>query len=387
MERLGKRFLVANLMLMLTTSFLQAATNKLTKAYHHLNTDAATTNLEIGSLVFYFDQEPQVKQLTGNKNQAIFFFPHVEISGSEVQTMLDAINASKANNYSVKLDRTKSPESGLKLIITYNPEFIGLSYDQFRSINMQKGIVFHMHNKDLLSKIKDNSHKPVLSLASLPALAPISVAKRRVVIDCGHGGTDTGAIGCAAVQEKAVILPIGLEVARILKDKGVDVVMTRTADSTIGLDQRTALANTSGADAFVSIHANSAPNALAQGIEIFCVHADDFKKKFATLSPDEKKIADSFFLNRCTYAQLLADALHENILSTLHKKKYSIVDRQVKNAASQVLLGAHMPAVLIEVGFVTHERESRLLASSEYQHAVAQGISNGILAFFQTHNA
>jgi N-acetylmuramoyl-L-alanine amidase len=381
MERLGKRILVIAVAVLLSTNSAQSTShNKLTKVYHHTNGDAASRNLELGSLVFYFEQEPTIKNLSNQgKSNFVFFFPAVDASGTEVDAMIDAVNKSKPHNYSVKIERTKAPEQGLKLIFAYNPEAVGLSYDHFRSINLQKGVVFHVHNKELLGKIKSSSHKPVLSIAK--------AHNPTVVIDCGHGGSDAGAIGCAHVQEKEILLPIGLEVARLLQAQGVEAVLTRETDCTVNLDQRTTLANTCGADAFVSIHANSASSSEACGIETFCVDPTDFHGKFASLTPQEKKVADNFFLNRCAQGQLLADSLHANLIAQISEKKYPVCDRKVKHASSQVLLGAHMPAVLVEIGFVTNEPESRLLKSQKYQLVVAQGISNGILAFLHANNA
>lgn len=380
MERLGKRILlIAFALLQSTNPALSAPQNKLTKVYHHLNGDSASRSLELGSLVFYFDQEPMIKSLNEQgKNTVVFFMPLVEAQGAEIDAMIDAVNKSKPHNYTVKIERTKKPEQGLKLVFAYNPELVGLSYDHFRSISMQKGVIFHVYNKELLGKIKSSSHKPVLTVAQ--------AHNPTVVIDCGHGGSDAGAIGCAQVQEKEVLLPIGLEVAQLLKSQGVDAILTRTTDCTVNLDERTTLANSVDADAFVSIHANSSASREACGIETFCVNPREFKANFVSLTPQEKKAADSFFLNRCMQAQQLADSLHANLLAQIKQKKYAVVDRKVKHASSQVLLGAHMPAVLVEIGFVTNEVESRLLKSPAYQQVVAQGISNGILAFLRIQN-
>lgn len=383
MERLGKRILVITVGLMLSAACIQSADqNKLTKVLHHTNDDAQSSNIELGTLFFYFEKEPLYRVVPNqNKDTFVFEFSNIAPDSPESAAMIKKVNSSKAPHYTVKIEREKAPVNGLRVVLKFNPDVIGVAVDHTPSIRMEKGVVFHFHNKELLNKIKLSAQKPVLSIASLRHSQPT------VVIDCGHGGSDAGAIGCALIKEKEILLPIGLEVARLLESEGVGAILTRATDRTVGLDERTTLANTRHADAFVSIHANSAPNSHVRGIETFCVDPQDFQAKFASLTPQEKKVADSFFLNRCAQAQLLADALHEKLIAQLSEKKYPVVDRKVKHASSQVLVGAHMPAVLIEIGFVTHESESRLLKSPKYQQVVAQGISNGILAFLEAKKA
>lgn len=380
MERLGKRILLVAISIALSASTLVLhATNKLVKAEHHTNNDVQPLNIELGTLVFYFERDPVYKMIENqSKGKLVFEFSDIA-SDADSAAMIAAINASKAPHYTIKIERMKKPTNGLRVVLSFNPDKIGVVVKNFPTIRMEKGVVFHVQNKELLSQLKSTAHKPVLSIASLE--------KPKVVIDCGHGGSDAGAIGCRRVKEKEITLPIGLEVARLLNAEGISTVLTRSTDRTVGLAARTTLANTRHADAFISIHANSAPSAHVRGIETFCVGSDDFISKFATLSQSEKKVADSFFLHRCAQAQQLADMLHGNLIAQMSQKKYPYVDRKVKHGTSQVLLGAHMPAVLCEIGFVTNESESRLLTQQKYQLAVAQGISNGILAFLQAKNA
>lgn len=381
MERLGKRILVIAIGILLSISTLRPADqNKLTKVFHHTNDDAKSTNIELGTLFFYFDREPVYRVVPNQaKDKLVFEFSDIAPDSAETAAMIKKVNSSKAPHYSITIERAKAPVNGLRVVMKFNPDLIGVTIDHSPSIRMEKGVIFHLHNKELLKTIKASAQKPVLSIAA--------ASKPTVVIDCGHGGSDAGAIGCALIKEKEVLLPIGLEVARLLEQEGVGAILTRSTDCTVGLDERTTLANTHHADAFISIHANSAPNAHVRGIETFCVDPKNFQGKYASLTPEEKKIADGFFLNRCAQAQLLADALHGKLLAEISQKKYPVVDRKVKHASSQVLVGAHMPAVLVEIGFVTHESESRLLKSPKYQQVVAQGISNGILAFLHANNA
>jgi N-acetylmuramoyl-L-alanine amidase len=172
-----------------------------------------------------------------------------------------------------------------------------------------------------------------------------------VVIDPGHGGKDPGAIGIGGLQEKDVILPISLEVARYLEQKGVDVLLTRNSDFFVTLQGRTDMSNRAGADLFVSIHANS----MGMG------------------RPDVSGLEVYYFGSRG-----LSDAIHRNIIRSV-----DVRDRGVRRARFYVLRTSKMPSTLVEVGFVTGAEDSANLRNPTYLSRMAEAIARGILEYIQ----
>ena len=172
-----------------------------------------------------------------------------------------------------------------------------------------------------------------------------------VVLDAGHGGTDVGA-PYFDYYEKDLVLPITLEVGRLLEAAGVRVSYTRSDDSTVSLAARAEQANTQGAAIFVSIHANAFPqNPAIEGVE-------------------------TYHLPGGVGAKVLAENIHAAVLAATGAN-----DRQVRTANYYVLRHTDMPAVLVETGYMTNEAECENLALWEYQQLLAQGIAQGILTY------
>lgn len=172
-----------------------------------------------------------------------------------------------------------------------------------------------------------------------------------VIIDPGHGGKDPGAVGLKGLKEKNVILPISLDVSRLLQEKGIQVELTRSADYFVSLQRRADLANQAGADIFVSIHANAVggDRSHINGMEVFYYEHRD-----------------------------LSEAIHRSIVSSIN-----VGDRGVKRGQFYVLRKSGMPASLVEVGFVTGTEDNRKLSNPAYLHKMAQAIARGILDYIQ----
>ncbi|MDJ0600813.1 MAG: N-acetylmuramoyl-L-alanine amidase [Crocosphaera sp.] len=174
-----------------------------------------------------------------------------------------------------------------------------------------------------------------------------------VVIDPGHGGRDPGAIGLRGLQEKRVVLDISAEVARILKQRGFNVVMTRSGDSFVSLRGRVQRAENSNANVFVSIHANAVGGnkSNVNGMETF------------------------YFSS----GYRLALSIHRNIVRGVSISR----NRGVKKARFYVLRKTSMPAALVEVGFVTGSVDNRNLSSASYRKKMAEAIANGITEYLR----
>ena len=213
------------------------------------------------------------------------------------------------------------------------------------------------------------------------------------VVDPGHGGEQVGARGPGGLREKQLTLQIARRVARRLERLGARVILTRTADETVRLEERAALANVQKADLFLSIHLNAMPGrarAWTKGVETYFLSADatDASAKAVAARENADRLAGqerdpddpvAAILESLGNAEALEEssrlayAIQERLVSRLRAE-----DRGVKQAPFYVLAGARMAAVLVEVGFLSHRREGRRLAQASYQEEVAVGIAEGV---------
>jgi N-acetylmuramoyl-L-alanine amidase len=236
---------------------------------------------------------------------------------------------------------------------------------------------------------------------SVAALA-LALAAREpaftVVLDPGHGGDQEGALAPDGAREKDVSLAISRRIAARLKRLGAKVVLTRTGDISVPLANRAAIATAIRADLFVSVHLNSMPTAAqrrtSRGVETYFLSADatDGHAKAVAArenadrlagepeaDPDDPVAGILDSLQDAASLQgssKLAYAVHEKLVARLQAE-----DRGVKQAPFYVLAGARMPAVLLEVGFISHGDESRKLRSRAYQDRIADAVADGIRAF------
>jgi len=228
-----------------------------------------------------------------------------------------------------------------------------------------------------------------------------SPRKYLVVIDAGHGGKDPGAVGLSGTREKDVTLALARRTKRLIESRGdIKVILTRSDDRYLGLVDRTAMANTLKADIFISIHCNASPDSRARGIETYYLdNTTDraalklaAKENFVT----EQELSDSRDTTNLILADLITSSKVEDSVPLARYVQESVVgsvarrwdcpDKGVKKAPFWVLTGATMPCVLVEVSFISNRTEERRLRSSEYQHAVAQGISAGVVKYFESYD-
>ena len=224
-----------------------------------------------------------------------------------------------------------------------------------------------------------------------------STKGKLIVIDPGHGGSDSGAVG-NGLKEKNVVLATSKKLGALLTKRGYKVLYTRSTDVFINLRSRTAFAAKKNADMFISIHANAAPNASSalkmSGVETFFLSParSERSKNAAALEnrgdlEDMNTFSKQTFLNflnreKIISSNKLAIDIQSYMLSSV-KKSFSSRDGGVREAPFWVLVGATMPAVLVEIGYITHPQEGKNLGKSAYQDRIAQGIANGVDAYFQ----
>jgi len=316
-----------------------------------------------------FDEEKIAK---GEPLQLTFFVPLGSIKTKQGRNSIHALNNTPcAVDYCVKVKNVTVPTKGIQYSITLDPSKRGLEYQSFQSITGEKGVMFKFHNQEALEKMNEKT-------ASKRIRRVAFADKAKIILDYGHGGRDPG-FQEGKIKEKEVNRAIGQKVAKLLKKKGYDVCLIREADESLALDQRTARARKCGqAAALISIHTNSASRSAVTGIETFC-HT---KKLFTTRLCKAKKnlmqqvqTVDAQLLSR---SNNLAQSVHNHVLKEAKTKNSKVVDRKIKHKVAQLLLGTELPAILVELGFLTNQKEATLLQSNSYQQALAKGICNGI---------
>jgi N-acetylmuramoyl-L-alanine amidase len=226
----------------------------------------------------------------------------------------------------------------------------------------------------------------------------ISNQKYTIVVDAGHGGKDNGA-SCGKDVEKDIVFSIAKKLRSRLLNKGYKVYMTRNSDYFIKLSKRTEFANKKKADIFVSVHANAAPNKkkakVFRGIEVYYLSpAQTQRAKEAAEKENSVMLEDTDYYTKNAYLSLLnrekiveshklgLDVDKKLILNT--KKYYKDIENGgVKSANFWVLVGAQMPSILVETGYITHPVEGKKLLDNNYQSALAKGIAQGIDRYLQ----
>ena len=214
----------------------------------------------------------------------------------------------------------------------------------------------------------------------------------RIVIDPGHGGHDTGTIGPTGLKEKDVVLDVALKLKKLIEEKaGAEVVMTRTDDTFIPLEERPAIANEKAADLFISIHANASRSRSARGIETYYLNLTSNPEALEVAARENattqesvhelqnmiKKIA---MTEKVEESQDFAAQVQREIYSRLRAGRNQR-DRGVKKAPFVVLIGANMPSILTEISFLTNPYDERLLKKSDYRDRIADALYRGIARY------
>ena len=238
--------------------------------------------------------------------------------------------------------------------------------------------------------------------SELPAKYKVISPKRldrnkTIVIDAGHGGKDPGAVGYKRYREKIVVYQIAQKLKDILKSRGFNVYTTRSSDKFVKLSKRTKYANKKDADIFISIHANAVGKKNAKkvhGIECyFLSNSRSQRAKNVAAKENSADMSDMSFYGKQSFlntinshnivaSNKLAIDLQRGMLSSLKKSYKNVKDGGVREGPFWVLVGAQMPSVLVEVGFITHPTEAKRLVNSKYQKKLALGLANGVERYF-----
>jgi len=214
----------------------------------------------------------------------------------------------------------------------------------------------------------------------------------RIVIDAGHGGHDPGVLG-KGLNEAALVLDVALRVEKLLlKEPGLEVVLTRRTDVYIPLEERTELANRESADMFLSIHANASRNEAAKGIETYFLSFASSPEAEAVAARENSASAREMHQlpdiikaialnNKLDESRDLANMVQESLVTSLRKNNKEIRSRGVKKAPFVVLIGAAMPSVLAEISFVSNKQELSLLKTNAYKQKIAESLFNAVMRY------
>jgi N-acetylmuramoyl-L-alanine amidase len=241
----------------------------------------------------------------------------------------------------------------------------------------------------------------IAALPPLVSVTPRDRSKKIIVIDPGHGGKDSGAVG-NGFYEKNIVLSISDQLSEKLKAMGYTVYMTRSNDVFIELKDRTKFANDKEADLFISVHANAIPKTAdpqkVQGIETYFLSParSERSMRVAAMENSEDmeemgqygKLSFLSFLNKekIIASNKLAIDLQKGMVGSLRKQFPHVIDKGVHEAPFWVLVGAQMPAVLLEVGYISHPDEAVRIADAKYQEWMVEGLVEGIGRYFANNS-
>ena len=215
----------------------------------------------------------------------------------------------------------------------------------------------------------------------------------RVVLDPGHGGHDQGTKSKSGMLEKDLVLDISKRLGDLLKERmGTEVILTRTGDTYLSLEERTRLANEQKADLFLSIHANSSPAKNVAGVETFYLNFSTGREDLDLATRENaassrsigelKEVVSKIALRaKVDESREFALRIQNSLHSTAVKQNKEAKDRGVKRAPFVVLIGADMPSVLAEIGFLTNARDEALLKGDEHRDRIAEALYQGIAAY------
>lgn len=222
-------------------------------------------------------------------------------------------------------------------------------------------------------------------------------SRRVVMLDPGHGGIDTGAIGHNGSKEKHVVLAIAKNVRAILRSKGIDARLTRTGDTFIPLYDRVEIAHQHGADLFMSIHADGFTNPEAAGASVFALSNRGASSAMAKYLSDRENAADDLagkkardkdhYLQQVLFDLVQTDTIKNSLTLGSHilkqiKPVHRLHSKHTEQAAFVVLKSPSVPSVLVETSFITNPAEEQLLGTKAFRQKIASAIASGVLSYF-----
>lgn len=253
--------------------------------------------------------------------------------------------------------------------------------------------------------VNKQSSPALVKVDSVPEVKPLSLAQqlglgvKKIVLDPGHGGKDPGAMAFG-LKEKDIVLDIAKKLAPTLKKElGCEVVLTRDEDIFISLEERTAIANTNNADLFISLHINAHQSSKVRGLETYYLNlttnaeamrvaARENATSTHQMSELQDILSDIMKNSKINESSRLAQQVHNSILTEADKKGFAgMKNLGVKQAPFYVLIGAQMPAILIELAFISNDKDVDNLRNSAFIEMLTGEIAEGIRAYISDTTA
>ncbi len=281
---------------------------------------------------------------------------------------------------------------GYNVFRLHDPFRVVVDVHRYRKGSKEEGTEFAQKKRHVRKGIK-KSKAPDTNV-SLARQLGLNV--KRIVIDPGHGGKDPGCRSKDGAKEKDIVLLIARALAnKIEKELGCKVFLTRNSDTFLPLERRTAIANIKKADLFISLHINAHRSSKVWGIETYFLNMATDERSVMVAAREnatsEKNISDlqtilnDLMLNTKIHeSSRLAHEVQKGMVDQLCRNYKSAKDLGVKQAPFYVLIGADMPAVLVEAGFFTNATEKRRLSTNEYRNCIAAGICRGIKSYVKS---
>jgi len=250
-----------------------------------------------------------------------------------------------------------------------------------------------------LSETPDDDLKNEMQSMKLSLAQQLGLGIRKIVVDPGHGGKDPGA-SAFGLKEKNIVLMIGQKLAPILAEEtGAEVILTRDTDVFIPLEERTAIANTQAADLFISLHINAHPSPKVHGLETYYLNLSTnaeamrvaaFENATSThqMSDLQDILSDIMKNSKINESSRLAGFVHNSLcdgIKELQETKFK--DLGVKQAPFYVLIGAQMPAILIEIAFITNPEDSKHLSNDQFLDTIVDDIAQGVQHYIHSTTA
>ena len=365
----------------------------------------------------YLVDEIRISQFDEKTVRVVFvsqFEPNLKLRVDNQSLIFSKAKPTQSQNLTSQNSKQKNHQPSIKQEL---PKIAANSKSEITQIQQQKATQHQAQNQKLAqqkqekvaaqaktdakstqSTTEKDEQEIVLAPVKTTSTKKITSAKGKVVVlDAGHGGDDPGAIN-GSLKEKNIVLSIAQKAGKELQGRGYNVYYTRSKDKFINLRDRTKYANDKAADLFISIHANAAPSktkaATMRGIETFFLSpARSERSKNAAALENKSDIEEMNYFSKQTFLNFLnrekiiasnklAIDVQREVLARAKSVSSKASDGGVREAPFWVLVGALMPAVLLEVGYITHPSEGELINNSKYQDALAKGLADGIDVYF-----
>lgn len=296
---------------------------------------------------------------------------NIEVAGSAPVT---AIRSMQLKPGTVRLALELGAARSIRTQVLYNPYRVKVEVSTAA-----------LRNGEDISKLGSATPKPVNIMEQL------GLTVKTVVIDAGHGGKDPGAMG-NGIRESEYTLALAKMLGQRLQKQGIKVLYTRETNKYLALDERTAFANSKKADIFISVHVNSSTSKHLNGVETYYldIARSDAAELVAARENGVQKTETNdlqFILSDLTRnvkrkeSKELAGFVQKTMLQHVKKGGFNVKDNGVRSAPFFVLMGAKMPAVLVEVGYLSNSADVARLKNSKYMERVADGVSTGIIGY------